>query len=219
MNKRVFTVGYWIVALLPVAALALCYSALPDRVPIQWGLGGAVRYGGKGALLFLFLLSPVLAAVLRLLPKIDPRKGSYARFQGYYDGLCAAVLLLLAVMDAVVLTESFRPGTCSVWRLITLAVGLLLVFIGNLMPKVKANFFVGFKNPWTLSDPDVWNRTNRLGGILFFAMGLALCAAGVLFSEQTAFAVLLAGVALAVLLPNVLSYIWYRQKVDSRGGE
>lgn len=219
MNKRALTVWLWVFALLPLAALALLYRDLPGRVPLHWELGGAVRYGGKGELIPLFLLSPGLAVLLRVLPRIDPRRRSYARFQCYYDGLCTAVLLLLMMMDAVILAESFRPGALAVWRLVTVGVGLLLAFLGNWMPKVKSNFFVGFRNPWTLSDPDVWNRTNRLGGILFFALGLILCGAGLLLPEGAAMFVLPAGAAVTVLFPTILSYIWYRRKVDSRGGE
>ena len=69
----------WIVlclwALAPVALVAACYGALPDRVPTHWGLDGTVTYGPK-ALLWLFaLLSPALTALLRLLPRLWTPEG------------------------------------------------------------------------------------------------------------------------------------------------
>ena len=148
---------------------------------------------------------------------MDPRRGNYARFQRCSDGFCAALLLFLLTLTAVTLVEALRPGTLSVGRVVTLALGVLLAFVGNRLPKVKSNFFLGFRTPWTLSDPDVWNRTHRAGGILFFALGAALVPCGLFLPEQAAFGVLLAGVLAASLTPVVLSYIWYRQKVDKDG--
>ena len=200
MTKKSTWIVLCLLALAPVALVAACYGALPDRVPTYWGLDGTVTYGPK-ALLWLFaLLSPALTALLRLLPRLDPRRGNYARFQRCYDGFCAALLLFLLTLTAV-----------------TLALGVLLAFLGNRLPKVKSNFFLGFRTPWTLSDPDVWNRTHRAGGILFFALGAALVPCGLFLPEQAAFGVLLAGVLAAALTPVVLSYIWYRQKVDKDG--
>ena len=80
------------------------------------------------------------------------------------------------------------------------------------MPKFKSNFFAGTRTPWSLSDPDVWNRTQRLSGRIFFALGLALLPAGLLLPEEAMFAILLAGVAAVVIAPTVMSYLWYRQK-------
>ena len=95
MTKKSTWIVLWLLALAPVALVAACYGALPDRVPTHWGLDGTVTYGPK-ALLWLFaLLSPALTALLRLLPRLDPRRGNYARFQRCYDGFCAALLLFL----------------------------------------------------------------------------------------------------------------------------
>ena len=115
-------------------------------------------------------------------------------------------------MMGVALLESFRPGTVSVGRVVSALVGSLFVFIGNLMGKVKPNFLLGIRTPWTLSDPDVWNRTHRLGGGLFFLTGLATVASALLLPEKVTFWVLMAGVLAAALIPAVMSYVWYRRK-------
>ena len=87
----------------------------------------------------------------------------------------------------IALVEAFRPGTVSMGRVVSALVGLLFLFLGNLMGKVKPNFFMGIRNPWTLSDPDVWNRTHRLGGGLFFLAGLAAVVSAPLLPEQVTF--------------------------------
>ena len=209
----------WVLAAVPPVLLALCWGALPDRVPVHWGLDGAVTYGARWELVVPALLPLLLLALLRFLPRLDPRRKSYARFQREYDGFALALTLFLLALNAVTLVESLRPGTISVGRAVLVGVGGLFAWIGNLLPRIKSNFFMGFKTPWTLSDPDVWNRTNRLGGILMFALGVMLVPCGLLLPEWVCLVVLLGGVAVMVVVPSVLSYLWYRQKVDRAGGK
>ncbi|NCB62317.1 MAG: DUF1648 domain-containing protein [Clostridia bacterium] len=223
MNKKVFTILTAILALLPVVLLAAVYARLPGQVPMNWGLNGAVSYGPKSQLWFTALLSPLLLFLFRGLPKIDPRKKNYEKFQKYYDSFCLVMMIFLLGMNALVLSESFWPGRISVGKMITVGIGALFVFLGNLMPKVKNNFFMGVRTPWTLSDPDVWNRANRLGGQCFFVCGLAWVAGGLLLSDIANFVLVLAGTAVITLIPVGMSYLWYKKKrqggVDKESGE
>lgn len=211
VNKRTLLL-IWVLALLPVAATALLYGILPARIPTHWNLDGSVTYSGKLEIWLIAGLSPVMALLLLLLPKIDPRRKNYLRFQRYYDGFIVVLMFFLLLMTGVILSESIRPGHISVGRAVTVAVGILFVFLGNLLPKVKNNFFMGFRTPWTLSDPDVWNRTNRLGGRLFFWFGLVIAAGGLFLPETANFAVLMAGVVVISALPAVMSLVWYRRR-------
>lgn len=223
MKDKTLRVLTWCAALASPALVAAVYAALPARVPTHWGLDGTVTYSGKGTMWLLALMPLLLTALLRVLPKIDPRRKNYARFQDYYDGFVLVMAVFLLLVNAVTVVEALRPGTLAVWRVIVMAVGLLFLILGNLMPKVKSNFFMGIKTPWTLSDPDVWNRSQRLGGRLFFLAGLAMLVCGLLLGEYAAFIVTMAGALGAGLVPCVMSYIWYRQKmtgpVDKGGDE
>lgn len=223
MNKRVLTILTVVLALLPVVLLAAAYGRLPDQVPMSWDVNGAVRCGEKSQLWFMALLSPLLLFLMRGLPKIDPRKKNYKKFQKYYDSFCLVMMIFLLGMNALVLSESFWPGRISVSKIIIVGMGALFIFVGNLMPKVKNNFFLGIRTPWTLSDPDVWNRANRLGGQCFFACGLVWMAGGLLLSGAANFALVLAGTAVIILIPVGMSYIWYQKKrqsgVDKKDGE
>ena len=50
---------------------------------------------------------------------------------------------------------------------------LMFIVIGNYLPKTEPNSVVGIRAPWINNNPDVWAKTNRLGGILFVAAGIA----------------------------------------------
>lgn len=212
MKTKTFNIVLVVLALLPLAVVAALYSHLPDQVPLRWGLDGVVSYSGKATLWIFAGLSPLLAFLFRVLPKIDPRKANYQKFGGFYDAFCLVMLLFLLLMLGITLSETLKPGRISVWRVVNCTIGLLFAFLGNYMPKLKSNFFMGIKTPWTLSDPDVWNRTHRLSGQLFFWLGLLLIVSGLLLSEKIAFTLMLIGVLAVVILPMALSYLWYRNR-------
>ena len=203
----------WLLALLPFLLVAAVYSRLPDQVPMHWGFDGEInRYGSKNELWLMAALGPLFALLFQFLPRLDPRKRNYEKFQKYYDAFGVVITAFVTVMMGIALVETFHPGTVSMGRVISALVGLLFLFLGNLMGKVKPNFFMGIRNPWTLSNPDVWNRTHRLGGGLFFLAGLAAVVSAPLLPEQVTFWVLMAGVLAAALIPTVMSYVWYRRR-------
>ena len=203
----------WLLALLPLVLVAALYHRLPDQVPLHWGIDGAVnRYGSKWELWLIGGLGPILALLFQCLPRLDPKKRNYEKFRSCYEAAALVIMAFIAAVMGITLLETFRPGTLSVGRAVSALVGLLLVFLGNLMGKVKPNFFLGIRTPWTISDPDVWNRTHRLGGGLFFLAGLAALVSALLLPEAVTFWVLMGGVLAAALIPAVMSCLWYRRR-------
>ena len=213
MKRKGSILAMWLLALLPLVLVAVFYSRLPDQVPMHWGFDGEInRYGSKNELWLTGALGPLFALLFQFLPRLDPKRRNYEKFQTYYEAFSLVLVAFIAVMMGVALLESFRPGTLSMGRVVSALVGLLFLFVGNLMGKVKPNFFMGIRTPWTISDPDVWNRAHRLGGGLFFLTGLVTVISAVLLPEAVTFRVLLAGALAAALVPTVMSYLWYRKK-------
>ena len=216
MKRKGSILAMWLLALLPLVLVAVFYSRLPDQVPMHWGFDGEInRYGSKNELWLTGALGPLFALLFQFLPRLDPKRRNYEKFQTYYEAFSLVLVAFIAVMMGVALLESFRPGTLSMGRVVSALVGLLFLFVGNLMGKVKPNFFMGIRNPWTLSDPDVWNRAHRLGGGLFFLTGLVTVVSAILLPEPVTFAVLMAGTLLTALIPTVMSYFWYKKVAGS----
>ncbi|MCL2580291.1 MAG: SdpI family protein [Oscillospiraceae bacterium] len=211
MNLSKTRVLIWVFALAPLVITSALYNSLPDLIPMHWGIGGRVRYDPKMNIWWLAAMPAALAALFTVLPKIDPRKQNYQKFRGAYDGLCLFIVLFTLGIVGVVLSESLNPGYLRIEFVVTAACGVLFSFLGNILPKVKSNFFVGIRTPWTLSSPEVWHRTHRLAGYLWFYGGLALLAASFFLRAGTLFATMLTIVALIILIPVVMSYVWYRK--------
>lgn len=201
----------WILALVPLVMVAAVYGKLPDQVPTHWDFNGNVTYGAKSTLWMLGGITVPFAVLFPILPRIDPRRKNYDKFLASYDLFQVIMMLFLIGMTGITIVETFRPGTVHVSTVVTGLVSLLFVVLGNMLPKFRQNYFSGLKNPWTLSSETVWVKTHRLGGKALFAagiIGLFSC----FLPEKPRFAVFFGALLAAVLIPNIMSYIWFRQE-------
>lgn len=203
----------WLFSLLPFLLVALAWPYLPERVPTHWGLNGQVDgYSAPGVLWLLCAINLPLSAGMQFLPRLDPKKENYEKFQSYYDFFGPLVPLILLCCMGITLSESLWPGRINVGRVITLLVGALFLVLGNIMGKVKSNWFMGVRTPWALSDPDVWNKTQRLGGWVFFLSGLAAVVLSLTAPMEVIFTVFFAILILGTVLTYFMSWKWYQEK-------
>ena len=89
--------------------------------------------------------------------------------------------------------------------------GILLIVIGNLLPRARPNWFVGIRTPWTLSSDRVWEKTHRFGGRVFVAGGLLITIAALLW-VQWVHVVLIAVVLIATSSAFIYSYLEWKRK-------
>ncbi|MGI5971196.1 MAG: SdpI family protein [Oscillospiraceae bacterium] len=207
-----------VMSLLPIIVTAVFYSRLPDRIPTHWNLDGSVTYSGRGQIWMISAMSLVLGPLLVFLPRIDPRKRNYEKFQKYYDGVVIVFVVFMLAITGMVISESFKPGRLAISTIVCALVGLLFIFIGNIMPKIKSNFFMGIKTPWTLSSDVVWYRTHRIAGILWFIGGLLIIVSSFALNDVPLFVLLMAIVVVISVVPFVMSYVWYR-KISRNSGD
>lgn len=191
----------------------LIYPKLPEQIPTNWDINGNVAYSGRHTIFLISGMGLLLAVLFDILPKIDPRRQNYQKFGNYYDIFCVLMEVFMLIMNGIILSETFRPGTLSVPMIVMLGTGLLFLFVGNIMPKIKSNFYMGIKTPWTISSEEVWRKTHRLGGKCFFALGLvSIVCAFLPFDAPLIFEGYMALVLFSCLVPGIMSYLWWRQE-------
>jgi uncharacterized membrane protein len=207
---------YWIIALVlfaaSIAAPAWLYPGLPDRIPTHWDINGKVDgYGGKWTL-FLF---PVLMAVMLLLfyfmPALSPKHFEVDTFRSTYLYIMDIVLGLFAFMQGILLYTVYRgvhgDNSFDIGRGFFAGMFLFFALIGNVMGKVRKNFFIGIRVPWTLASDRVWNDTHRLGAWVMVAagvIGFTLTILGV--PIWVPFGILV----VSMLIPLVYSFLHYK---------
>lgn len=202
--------------LMMAAATAAVYGRLPEQIPTSWDFNGNVEYGSRTTLWMLVGFQVMLGIMQTVFPKIDPRKRNYARFSSYYDGFFLLMQGVFMVMWGIIVLEALQPGQVRTDKVVMILLGVMFLFIGNMLPKVKSNFYVGFRTPWALSDQEVWHKTQRLGGKTMFAGGILLLLAGIfLGGRQKGAAVMWIFLCILILstgIPSVMSYLWWRKK-------
>ena len=210
-KKAIFLM--WFFALLPFVLVALAWPYLPEKVPTHWGFDGKVDgYGPPATLWVLCALNIPLVLLFQFLPRLDPKKENYEKFQSLYDFVGPLIPLIMLFCIAIILSESLWPGRINVSRTLGLVLGVLFIILGNLMGKVKTNWFMGFRTPWALSDPDVWNKTQRMGGWTIFLAGLAAVILSLLAPETVLFIVFFAILIIGSALTCFMSWKWYKEK-------
>lgn len=189
------------------------YPELPAMTATHWNAQGvADGWTPKfWAAAIPVLVELGIAVLVPVLPRISPRRFGIEPFAQTYRLLMLVLqALLLVILVAALLAGAGRRVPIPL--VVTVSVGALLVVFGNYMGKLRKNFFIGIKSPWTLASDAVWQRTHRLAGWLFVLAGVVWIAAG------------LAGLApgwpvgaavAAAVIPWVGSYFIYR-RVEGR---
>lgn len=202
-----------VLLLLPMAAGLALWNSLPEQLPTHWNAAGEVD-GWSGRGFAAFGLPAVLLAIhwlCVLATGADPkRKNQSEKLQLLVLWICP--VLSVVVMSVVYATALGRE--IPMQTVMPVLVGVLLVIIGNYLPKCRQNYTMGIKLPWTLSSEENWNATHRLAGFLWVIGGLVLIPAALLLPDAVLWVLLPLLLALAVV-PAVYSYVYHRR----HGGE
>jgi len=194
-----------------ILAWIIAYPKLPDQVPIHWNLNGeADGFETRISAMFSTLGIMVLVYVsMAFLPKVDPRKSNYQYFSKSYNIMMNVLLGVFFVINLFVIFNAVGYDV-PIATMGPLVVGIIFMVLGNYMPQVRSNFFIGIRNPWTLSSDEVWKKTHRAASKIFFFGGLIMIAttfAPVFWKE----AVFIAVIAITIITPYLYSYFLYRK--------
>lgn len=202
-----------VLILLAVLATLTVYGRLPDRIPTHWNFQGEVD-DTSPRLVGAFLAPMIAAALWILLPvlrRVDPRSRNYERFDETFwlllNILTAGLLLLHGATIASSLGYAFDMS-----RAVMFGVGFLFAALGNYFPRLKSNWWMGIRTPWTLESEKVWRQTHRVGGRTFVIGGVLCMLAALLLPSPLAGVVAFPLLVLGALIPVVYSYVVYRQE-------
>lgn len=197
---------------LTLAMAVYAWIVLPAgaQVPIHWNAAGEIDgYAGKTVgLLLVPLLTLGLAGLFIAIPRIDPRGDNILRSWEAYRIIWIGMLVLMLAIQAITVLAAFGRGVDAGF-LIPAGVGVLFIFIGNSMGKIRPNYMVGVRTPWTLASELSWNKTHRLAGWLFVALGGFMIAGSAFGNDETWVWGLMAGLFLLVVVTFGYSYwVW-----------
>lgn len=202
---------FFIVVLMFLASFILDRQLPADvKIPVHWNIKGEVdRYGSKIEGLYMLPgLTVVMVLLFTLIPMIEPRRKHLQFSMKAYKLIVSSIIVFMAVIHAIILI-SVKGAAPDVGRLVNLGVGVLFMILGNYLGKIRSNFFIGIRSPWTLSSEVSWYKTHRLGGWLFFILGLITLINVIFWNSKRAFIILITGVLICAIVPTIYSYfVW-----------
>lgn len=205
------------IILLSFGVAIYLYPSMPERMASHWGFSGEVN-GYTNKFLGLFLMPLISCAMFLLfwtIPKIDPLKANIEKFRKYFDAF--VVLIIVFLFYIYFLTIFWNLGfRFNMGQLMAPALGALFYYCGFLIERVKRNYFIGIRTPWTLNSDKVWDKTHKIGGKLFKIAGL-IALLGVIFPDKAIFLVIIP-VIFAAVFSTVYSYIEYLKEAKNQNG-
>ena len=213
-NKLVF----YILMFLPLAAVLVALPFLPEQIPAHYGFDGQVtRWGSKYETLIFPAMTVLLGLIMLALAKFSSKQeenGSNNEKTCIAAGI--ASMALLNAMTAYFLYTDF----CAVGNLSVMAldvnqmmfglIGIAMVILGNIMPKLRMNSAAGLRTAWSMKNEITWKKSQRFGGISFMVGGLAVIV--MCFFTKGVACFLWTMAILAVLVAIDISYTYFLSK-------
>jgi len=208
---KLIRVAIALVLILTAVMTLVAYPVMPDAVASHWNAAGDLN--GTMPKFWGLILIPLLmygfCALLVVVPRIDPLRNNYQKFQDYYDGfiLVFAAFLFFIQLQIILwgLGIHLSPNLTM-----PVMIGILFIYIGFLIGHAEPNWFVGIRTPWTLSSDSVWKKTHQRGATLFKLAGV-VSMIGILAGIYAWLFILIPVIAVA-LYTVVYSYIEFRKE-------
>lgn len=206
----------WLIVIIIATLISafVIYGRLPDSIPTHWGINGQVDgWGSKGTVFLMPILNIMIYALMLVVPLIDPRHENYSKFKGAYRVIRAVTVIVFTVIYVATMLPAMGYKI-NVSFVITFILSLMFLILGSYMGKIKHNYFVGIRTPWTLADESVWAKTHQLGGRLFIAAGI-ISIIGSFIGGTWSFVLMMGSIAAASIIAVVYSYIIYSRSHKS----
>ncbi|MCF6291928.1 MAG: SdpI family protein [Robiginitomaculum sp.] len=192
-----------------------------EQFATHWDANGVANgFSGRATVLWMMPGMTIgIALLLAIVPQLDPRKRNLLRSSMAYLVIWVGTLLVLAFAHFMMVLNA--TGTINMAdvgngpgmiKALTIILGGFFAAIGAVMGKIRPNWFMGIRTPWTLSSDLSWDKTHRLTGWLFLATGLLSIISAFIMPPNIAMGILITG-SLATLLIAVI-YSWYVWKND-----
>lgn len=172
---------YTVLSVLDLVGFAVGIGFLPAQVPIHFNASMTADAIGSP---WVYVALPGASALISagFWASLAQKKN-----RAVTVGILAALGILFATIGwafFALIASGVELGESAVFPVelvVLLPLSLLFVWVGNYMPRIEPNRAVGIRTGATLKSEEVWRKTHRLGGRLFFAAGLLSAAAALIF--------------------------------------
>jgi uncharacterized membrane protein len=191
------------------------YPSLPDRVPTHWDLHGQAN-GYSGRLQAVALMPAIMTCMILLfaaLPWLSPRNFEVngGDRNAVYLQIMLVILGFMAYVQVIMLTGALGRRI-GIPQAIMGGICVLFAALGVFIARLRRNFYVGVRTPWTLASERVWDSTHRFAARTFVFAGVA----GIVFALIPRLHASMVTLAAGAIAPVIYSLVYYKQ-LERRG--
>ena len=148
-------------------------------------------------------------------PKIDPKKKIPSFLQTLKKMQIILSVFMLGLMG--IIYAGMIGLQLPLLRYLSVSMALLFLLLGNYFGKLRPNYFIGIRLPWTLENEDNWLKTHRLAGKIWVLASLIMLALSILVPLSWIMILFIPYFLVLFLVPIVYSYRLYKTSEGQPG--
>ncbi len=212
----------WGLMVLSLVIAAVGMIRLPEEIPAHYGWDGTVdRMGSKYEMLLVPGVAWLMGGVMMLLARwVARRADEHAVRMVYVAGICGTAVFVVLEVVLLVMASRYggeKPATDAA-RVMALLLGLMMMVLGNLMPKATKNPVFGLRTSWSMKNDRVWQKSQRFGGVCMMAAGL-LSMVGCLFFREIACTMWMLGMLIGATVVACVGSWWIARRDEEEEQE
>ena len=216
----------WILAILPLAVTACVFQFLPDKIPAHYNFTGEIDRWGSKYEIFMYPIVVIVMAIFweclcsyyRKKSKSveDEKQRAEAASNAKVIGITAIstavlfnILHYISLYKACTTTElSVANAELDSIKITCILMGILFIFLGNVLPKTKLNGTIGLRCTYSMYNDVTWSKSNRFGGFALVIVGVITVITSLIFNGVISMILMM-----IFLIASIIVMISYAKKV------
>lgn len=196
-----------LIFIIPIILGVIYYNRMPDEMAVHFNLQNvADGFAPKWFALFcipafLMLGHIIIIAAINHDPKSSGHSKAVKNIMYFFIPVLSIIMQISFILFG--LGKGFNIST-----IIFALFGVLMIVLGNYLPKSRQNYSIGIKIPWTLASEDNWNKTHLMAGKLWVVCGILMVISALLGYLYLIFII----ISVIVIIPCIYSYILYKNQ-------
>ena len=173
---------YFILMYLPLVVTLVALQYLPDKIPAHYGFDNQVtRWGSKYEALLYPIATVLMGYFLLVMSRVAAKQEEHGENNKNVTIIVGILLLVLfnalngySLYTSFHKVENLSSVSLDISQLVFGIMGMLMIVIGNIMPKLRMNSMIGLRTHWSMKNEVTWKKCQRMGGISFIVGGIII---------------------------------------------
>lgn len=191
IKNSFLTIILLFISIIPFGLYIYCYPQFPNEIVIHYKNGIADRFVNKSSYEILIMCGLGLFGLflMKSLELLAVKTSQFDKKQKDTMNISTIVITILftgiSIYFLIISTGVYKLSALDIIEITNVVLGILFIILGNYMPKFKQNKFFGFRTNHTLSDENVWFKTQRFSRKVWVIGGVVMIIVSVILGRKT----------------------------------